>query len=89
LAVFAVVVADPGPNQVLHVVEEAVADVGHVAGGLRHPRLVRLTRDPGDLHGAGLELHDEEDDLADQSAKGQHFDGERVGRRETVPVSRE
>jgi hypothetical protein len=70
-------------------VEEAVSGVGQVTGDLRHPRLVRLTRDPRDLYREGPELHDKEDDVADQSAKGQHFDGERVGSRETVPVSRE
>ena len=55
-------------NEVLHAAEEAVAGVGQVPCDLRHPRFVRLTRDPGDLHRAGLELHDEEDDVADQAA---------------------
>ena len=68
------------------IAEEAVAGVGQVSRDLRHPRLVRLTRDPGDLHGAGLELHDEEDDVPDQSGHGQHLDGEEVGRRQPVPM---
>ena len=65
---------------------EAVASVGQVPRDLRHPGLVRLTRDAGDLHGAGLEFHDEEDDVADQTAQGQHLDGEEVGCREGVPM---
>ena len=71
----------------MHAAEEAVAGVGQVPCELCHPGLVRMTGDPGDLHGAGLELHDEEDEIADQSAQGQHLDGEKVGRREAVPVS--
>jgi hypothetical protein len=48
---------------------------------------VRLTRDSGDLHRAALEFYDEEDDVADQSAHGQHLDGEEVGCRQAVPMS--
>jgi hypothetical protein len=36
---------------------------------------------------AGLQFHDEKDDVADQSAHGQHFDGGAVGCREPVPMS--
>jgi hypothetical protein len=73
-------------NEVLHAAEEAVAGVEQVPCELCHPHHVRLTGDPGDLHSARLELHDEEDAVPDQAAKGQHLDGERVGCRETVPV---
>ena len=62
----------PIQNDVLNVAQKAVAGIGQVPSELRHPGLVRLRGDPGDLHGAGLELHDEEDDVADQSAQGQH-----------------
>src|ERR1700674_693754 len=39
------------------------------------------------IHRAGLEFHDDEDHVADQSAHGQHLDGEEVGGREAVPMS--
>jgi hypothetical protein len=47
---------------------------------------VRLTPDPSDLHGAGLELRDEKDEVPDQSCHGQHLDGGEVGRRQPVPM---
>src|SRR5205807_1645408 len=65
-------------DEVLNAAQEAVAGVSQVPCDLCHPGLVRLTRDAGDLHSAGLEFHDEEDDVADQSAHGQHLDGEEV-----------
>ena len=74
-------------DEVLHAAQEAAASVSQVPCDLCHPGLVRLTRDAGDLHRAGLEFHDEEDDVADQSAKGQHLDGEEVGGREAIPMS--
>jgi hypothetical protein len=67
----------------------AVAGVDQVPCELRHPHLVRLTGDPCDLHRARLERHDEEDDVADQPAQGQYVDGEEVGGREPIPMSRE
>ncbi len=63
--------------------------VGEVPCDLRHPGFVRLTRDAGDLHGARLQLHDKEDDVPDQPAQGQYLDGEKVRRRQTVPMSRQ
>src|SRR6202521_1352603 len=54
-------------DEVLNAAQETVASVGQVPCDLRHPGLVRLTRDSGDLDRAGLEFHDEEDDVADQS----------------------
>jgi len=63
-------------DDVRHAAQESVAGGGQVPSDLRHPDLVRLTRDPGDLHGARLQLHDEEHDVADQAAQGEDFDGE-------------
>ena len=37
-------------------------------------------------HRARLQFHDEKDEVADQSAHGQHFDGEEVGSGEAVPM---
>src|SRR5262249_60790762 len=73
-------------DDVLHAAQESVARIGQVPGELRHPRAVRLRRDPGDLHHASLQLYDEEDDVADQAVQRQHLDGEEVGRREAVPM---
>src|SRR6516164_11453203 len=54
-----------------------------------HPRAVRLRRDPGDLHGAVLQSHDEEDHVAHEAAQGQDLDGEEIGRGEALPMRRE
>jgi hypothetical protein len=55
-------------NHVLRVTEEAVVRVREVLYHLCHPEFVRLTHDAGDLHGAGLQPHAQENDVADQSA---------------------
>src|SRR4051812_9852550 len=73
----------------VHAAEEAIAGIGQIPRDLRHPLLVRLTRDPRDLDSPSLELHDEEDAVADQAAQGQYFDGETVGRRQGFPMSGE
>jgi hypothetical protein len=70
----------------VHIAEEAVVRVAQVPRDLPHPVTVRLTCDASDFHGPGLELHDEEDDVADQSGHGQHLDGEEVGGCEAVPM---
>ncbi len=74
-------------DYVLHVPKEAVVRVREVPGHLCHPRFVRVTRDASDLHRAGLERHHEEDDVANQSAPGEHFDGEKVRGRQAIPMS--
>jgi hypothetical protein len=60
--------------EVVHAAEDAIIGVRQVPCDLIHPTSVRLMCDPGDLHRAGLELHDEEHDVPDQSGHGQHFD---------------
>src|SRR4051794_33561810 len=55
-------------NEVLQAAEEAVAGVDQVPRELRHPHVFRVTGDAGDLHGARLELHGEEDAVPDQAA---------------------
>src|ERR1700731_5398999 len=40
--------------------EGAASLHGHIAGGLLHPPLVRMTRDPGDVHPAGLEMNEKQ-----------------------------
>jgi hypothetical protein len=73
-------------DDVLHVAQEAIAGGGQVPSDLRHPGLVRLICDPSDLHGARLQLHNEEDDVADQAAQGEDLDGEKVRRCKAVPM---
>ena len=53
---------------------------------LRHPDFVRVTGDAGDRHGARFSFMTKKTLVPDQAAEGQHFDGERVGGRETVPM---
>jgi len=69
--------------------EEAVEGVGQVPRDLHHPLLAGIARDPSDMDSPGLELHDEEDVVADEAAKGEHLDREEVGPEEPVPVRRE
>ncbi len=54
----------------LNAMQEAVAGGCEISSDLRHPGLVRLTRDPGNRDTAGLQLHDEEDDVANEAAQG-------------------
>src|SRR5262249_19857414 len=68
---------------------EPVVGIRQVPRDLLHPRLGRLTRDARDLHRACLQPHHEEDEVADESTEGQHFDREEVGRGERFPVSGE
>ena len=56
----------PVLNEVLRAAEGVVASVEQVPCELRHPHVGRLTGDPGVLHRARLELHDEEDDVNDR-----------------------
>src|SRR4051794_23264092 len=56
-------------NEVVHAAEETVAGVEQVPRELRYPHLVRVTGDAGYLHGARLELHDEEDAVPNQAAE--------------------
>jgi hypothetical protein len=60
-----------------------------LGGPLSIERAIVLRVGDSDPHGAGLELHHEEDDVADQTPQGQDFDGEKVGRGEAVPMSSE
>jgi hypothetical protein len=61
--------------------------VREVSGYLGHPLRVRLTRDAGDLDGASLELHNEEDNEAGHAVPDQHFDGEEVRGRQGIARS--
>src|SRR5262245_1634395 len=74
-------------NEVTYTAKEPVLRVGQLPCGLRHPGFVRLAGDSCDLYRARLEAHHEEDEGPDQSAYGQHLDGEEVRRRQTVPMS--
>src|SRR5215813_9234741 len=40
----------------------------------------------GDVHAAGLEVNDEPDDVADETAEREDLDGEEVGRRDHAEV---
>jgi len=76
-------------DEVLDTLEEAVGDIGEIAGDLCHPAFVWLAGDPGDLHRARLQLHEEQHEVANQAARGQHFDREEVRGRKALPMRRE
>jgi hypothetical protein len=57
------------PDTILRWYQEAIAGGGWVSSDLRQPGLVGLTRDPGNRHVAGLQRHDEEDDVANEAAQ--------------------
>src|SRR3954468_17037717 len=73
-------------NQVALPSEESVDAIGQVASDLLDPRVVRLTNQTGDVHASGLEVDDEPDDVADETAEREDLDGEEVGRRDHSEV---
>src|SRR5215472_15046176 len=46
---------------------------GRVARHLLHPRLVRMPRDPGQLHATALQMNEEQDVVGDQSAPSKNL----------------
>jgi hypothetical protein len=71
-------------------VAEAAKRIGHGVGeisrDLRHPGAVGRGRDPGDVHAPGLEVDDEEDQVAHQAPDGEHIDAEEACSGDGPPV---
>ena len=73
-------------NQLARGPQKAIDRVGEMAGQLFHPRAIRLRMDPGDVHAAGLELDQKEDEVPSKTGQRHHLDREQVGRRQAVPL---
>jgi len=66
----------PIVDEVSGMAEEPVTAVEKVAGNLLHPRVIGGDTDTGDVNPAGLELHHEEDQLANGAEGAEGLDSE-------------
>ena len=69
--------------------EEAIEGIGEATGHPQHPSPVWSRRDPRDLNFAGLEVHDEEDQVADEAVVLEDLDAEEVGSPDGSPMGLE
>jgi len=76
-------------DQVSCAAQESLLWVEDVSSNLRHPGLARIDADACDVHGTGLQLDDEEDEVPDRAKDAQRLDGEEVAGVERLPVAAE
>lgn len=69
------------------VAKKTLADISDVARDLRHPSIVRVRRDAGDVHRSGGDVDEEQDVKGDESLERTHFDAQEISRRQAFPVS--
>jgi len=79
----------PVHDEVAGAEEEAIEGIGEVASHLQHPPPIWSRRDPCDPDLAGLEVHDEEDEVADEAIRLEGLNTEEVGGPNGSPVSLE
>jgi hypothetical protein len=51
-------------NETAGPVQKSLVTIGEIPRDLVHPLLFRLLDNPGDLHSAGLEIDDEENEIS-------------------------
>jgi hypothetical protein len=73
-------------NQVLRSAEKSIDGVGQVTGDLLHPLSGGIDSNAGYLDGAGLDLDDEEDHVADRAEDAENLDAEEVAGVQSLPV---
>jgi len=66
--------------------QRARRGVGEVAGDLRHPSPVGRTGDAGDVNASGLEVDDEQHEVAYEPSAREHLHAEEVGCGDGTPV---
>src|SRR5262245_41404290 len=76
-------------DQVALATQEPVDAIGQVPRDLLDPRVVRMADQTSDVHAAGLEVDDEPDDVADETAEREDLGGEEVSRRDCSEVRSE
>src|SRR5690606_16194921 len=74
-------------NEVGGVAQEPILRVEQVSSHLQHPGPVRSDADARDVHGARLQLDDEEDHVTDASEDSQRLDSKEVASVERLPVA--
>jgi hypothetical protein len=74
-------------DQIACISEKAIHDIRQVSCHLLHPFIVGLMAEASDLHPARFEVDDEQHEVADQSAAGQHLNGEEIHRGYRSPMS--
>ncbi len=60
--------------------------IGEIARGLRHPGPIGLGSDAGNVNASGLEVDDEQHEIAHQAAAREHLHAEEVRGRDGPPV---
>jgi hypothetical protein len=79
----------PMPKVALTEDHELVEALVPIPGDLQHPASVRIDAGPGDMHGAGLQLDDEEEHVPNRADDVQRLDSEEVTGLERLPVAPE
>jgi hypothetical protein len=60
--------------------QESVVRVDQIASGLRHPGAAWVVDNALDFDASGVDVDNEQDVISNEADKGEHFDGEKVGR---------
>jgi len=79
----------PIVNEIARVAQKSVHRIEQIAGNPFHPLHVRGDPDAGDLHGAGLQPHDEKHHVADGPENAQDFDAEEIACLQRLPMALE
>ena len=73
-------------NEISSSIQKPCLDVRNIARNLLHPLTVRLLNNTGHFNFAGLQVDDEEYEVADQSGAGEYLNAKEVGRRNSTPM---
>jgi hypothetical protein len=73
-------------DEVARVAQEAIDIVSKIASNLLHPSVVRVVGDASDVHAPGFQVNHEQDEIANESKRREHFNRKEIGRRDGVPV---
>jgi len=74
-------------DQISFVLQETVLAVGEVPGHLAHPRAVRIGLHAGDLDTTRGDIDHEQDQAANQAARGEQFHREKVRRGQHIQMT--
>ena len=73
-------------NQIPLAAKDAVLGIGDIARNLRHPSIVGVGCDAGNVDRSGGDVDEEQDVIRDQPLDRVHLDAQEVGRCQALPV---